>query len=271
MTGMVSKTLGERGFDAKTGKVNFTDGSWVKAISLQKELKAIPGLVSDDLKNEKLTKAGKEDDYFKKFGKDADALGESKVLFGFHGTWDFSWIKNLKYKYDMYPLPQDPAVGYRETVHADHAFMTSTAKSPQAAFELLKWISYSKEGTLAKIDYNNKAVDKNGKPDPGMFIPSTSDPDVVKAFKAMPIIPAGVKYMFDHMDKAFRADLYKVTPDYNKVIDEIVRPQSDLVRTGKVDATAVSAELEQKTNAALMDSKTKFETQLKAIQSKEIK
>lgn len=268
MTGMFSKTLGERGFDDKTGKFNFTDGSWVKAISTQKELKAVPGLVSDDLKNEKLTKAGKEDDYGKKFGKDADALREGKVLFGFHGTWDLSWIKTMSYNYDLYPLPQDPAVGYRQTVHADQAFMMSTAKSPQAAFELLKWLSYSKEGTLARLDYNMNKVDKDGKPAPDFFIPVTNDPDVIKAFKSIAIVPEGVKYMFDHLDKSFRADLYKVIPDYSKVIDEVVRPQSDLVRSGKLDASAISAELEQKTNAALLDSKTKFDTQLKAVQSK---
>jgi ABC-type glycerol-3-phosphate transport system substrate-binding protein len=268
MTGMFSKTLAQRGMDPATGKFNLTDGSWVKAISLHKELKAVPGLVSDDLKNQQLRDAGKEDDYMKKFGKDADALREGKVLFGFHGTWDLSWIRSMNYKYDMYPLPQDPAVGYRQTVHADHAFMTSKAKSPEAAFELLKWISYGKEGTLARINHYSSKVDKDGKATPEFFIPATSDEAVVKAFKALDIVPNGVKYMYDNKGKAFRADYYKVTPDYNKVIDEIVRPQSDQVREGKVEASAITAELEKKANAALDEARAKFDAQLKDVQSK---
>lgn len=268
MTGMFSKDLGERGYDAKTGKINLTDGSWVKAINFQKELKAVPGLVSDDLKNQALRDAGKEDDYMKKFGKDADALREGKVLFGFQGTWDYSWIKTMNYKYDFYPLPQDPSVGYREVLHADHAFMTSTAKSKEAAFELLKWISYGKEGTLARMDLYKNKVDAEGKPSPEFFIPSTIDGDVVEAFKELDFVPEGIKYMFDKKDKAFRGDLYKVVPDYSKVIDEIVRPQSDEVRKGKVEASAIAAELEKKANAALEEAKKSFENQLKNAESK---
>lgn len=268
MSGMMSKDLNQMAYDAKEGKLKFTAGSWVKAISLQKELKAVPGLVSDDLKNQQLRDEGKEDDYQKKFGKDADALRESKVLMGFHGTWDLGWIKTMNYKYDLYPLPQDPEVGYRETLHADHAFMMSTAKSPEASYEFLKWISYGKQGVLSRIDYMKNKVDAEGKPAPEFFIPSTTDPDVVKAFEELDIVPEGVKYMFKNMDKAFRADYYKVVPDWSKVMDEIVNPKAEDIRAGKLEASAVAAELEEKANAALTDAKTKFEQQLSEVQKK---
>jgi multiple sugar transport system substrate-binding protein len=263
MTAMYSKTSAQRGFDTETGKFNFTDGSWVKAVNLNKELKAVPGLVSDDLKNEDLRNEGKEDDYEKKFGKDADALRESKIIFGFHGTWDYSWIKSMNYKYDFYPLPQDASVGYREGVHADHAYMMSTAKSPEASYEFLKWISFGKDGSLYRIDALKNKVDENGQAAPDFYIPATNDADVVSAFKALDFVPNGIKYMFDNKDKGFRGDLYKVVPDYSKIVDEIVRPQTDNVKAGKADAAAIAAELEKKANDALAEAKAKFETQLK--------
>lgn len=263
MTAMYSKTLGQRGFDAKTGQFNLTDGSWVKAVNLTKELKAVPGLVSDDLKNDALTKAGKEDDYQKKFGKDADALRESKDLFGFHGTWDYSWIKTMNYKYDFYPLPQDPSVGYREGVHADQAYMLSNAKSPDAAYAFLKWISFGKDGSLYRLNTMKNAVDDKGQPTHDFFIPATNDKDVVSAFKALDYVPNGIKYMFDHKDKGFRGDLYKIVPDYSKIVDEVVRPQTDDIKTGKADAASVASELQKKANDALTAAKNKFESQIK--------
>ncbi|WP_163195431.1 ABC transporter substrate-binding protein [Clostridium thermarum] len=260
---MYSQNLSQRGFDLEAGKFNFTDGSWVKAITTHKELKAVPGLVSDDLKNQALRDKGKEDDYMKKFGKDADALRESKVAFGFHGTWDIGWIKTMPYKYDFYPIPIDPAVGYKEIIHADHGFMMSTAQSPEAAFEFLKWITYGTQGTLVRLEIEKNKVDADGNPTPEFFIPATSAEEVVKVFKEMDIVPEGVKFMYDNMDKSYRGDLYKIVPDFTKVIDEIIRPQSDLVREGKVEASAIAAELEQKANEAIQESISKFDNALK--------
>lgn len=268
MAGMYSKNLAQTAYDPASGTFKFTEGSWVKAMSLQKELKAVPGLVSDDLKNQKLRDEGKEDDYQKKFGKDADALRESKVLFGFHGTWDLGWIRSMSYKYDMFPLPQATEIGYRQTLHADHAYMMSTAKSPDAAFEFLKWITYGKDGILARLDLMKNKVDGDGKPAPDFFIPCSKDAEVVKAFESLEYVPAGVKYMYNNMDKAFRADFYKVVPDWDKVMNEVITPKAEEVRQGKVEAAAVAAELEQKANAMLSEAKASFEKQLADVQAK---
>lgn len=268
MSGMYSKDLAQSAYDPASGKLKLTDGSWVKAITLQKELKAIPGLVSDDLKNSKLTDEGKEDDYQKKFGKDADALREGKILMGFHGTWDLGWIRTMSYKYDMYPLPQVPEVGYRQTLHANHAFMMATTKSPEASFEFLKWISYGKQGILARLDLKKSKVDDKGQPAPDFFIPSSKDADVVKAFEDLDYVPAGVKYLYNHMDKAFRADFYKIVPDWQKVMDEVIVPKSEEIRQGKVDASAVAAELESKANSMLDAARATFDKQLADVQAK---
>lgn len=263
MNAMYSKDLVQRGYNMKENKFNFTDGGFVKAVNLTKELKAVPGLVSDDLKNQALIDEGKEDDYQKKFGKDADALRESKVMFGLHGTWDWSWISTMNYQYDFYPLPQDPAVGYREGIHADHAFLLSSGKASQAAYEFMKYKTFGKDGCLFRLEQGKNYKDAEGNPAPYFFIPATNQPDVVAAFKALEFVPEGIKYMYDNKDKGFRADLYKIVPDYSRVIDEVVRPQIDDVKAGKAEASAIAAELEKKANDALAEARSNFESTLK--------
>lgn len=268
MTGALSKDLHVLGFDAKENKYKLTSGSWERALALQKELKSVPGLVSDDLKNDALRNEGKEDDYQKKFGKDADALRESKVLLGFHGTWDYSWISTMPYKYDFYPLPQDPEVGYHNGVHYNHAFMLSTTKYPEAAFEFMKWMSYGKEGNLVNLDIHKNAVDAEGKPTPGFYIPATKHPEVLKAFEALDYVPEGIKYMLRNIDKSFRGDVSKYVPGVDKATWEVIFPKAEEIRAGKVEASAVAAELEQKANEVLAEAKTEFDKQLAEVQKK---
>lgn len=268
MSGVMSKDLNQLAYDQNSGTFKFTAGSWVKAISLQKELKAVPGLVSDDLKNDKLREEGKEDDYQKKFGKDADALREGKVLMGLHGTWDLGWIRTMNYKFDLFPMPQDPEVGYRQVLHADYAYMTSTAKEPEAAYQFVKWMSFGKQGIISRLELEKNKVDGEGKPTPDFFIPSSNDPDVVAAFEALEIVPNGVKYMHKNMNKTFRGDYYKIVPGWDKAMWEVIFPKSEEIRQGKVEASAVAKELEDKANAALTEAKTKFDTELADVQAK---
>jgi len=269
--GMLDKNLSGAGYDMKTGKFNFTSGVFAKSIALEKELHAVPGLVADDLKNKELTDAGKPDDYEKKFGKTADPRTGGKILTSFGGTWDGWWFNNVSYKFDLYPIPQDPAVGYRGTIQCDHVFMMNTAKDKQATFEFLKFVSYGKEGNLARLAVGLEAKDATGKATPSYIIPATLDPDVVKAFKAETIIPAGVKYMYDHMDKGFRADEGKFIPEFDKAYKEVLEPTVKKVLAGSADASAVAGDMENRANAVLAAGKNTFDILLKNVQAKEVK
>jgi len=266
MTGMFSKNLHQLAYDPIERKFKFTEGSWVRAINFQKSLKSVPGLVSDDLKNDEIRNAGGLDDYQKKFGKDADALREGKVLMGFHGTWDLSWIRTMNYMYDMYPLPQDPNIGYREALHADHAFMMSTTKYPEAAFEFLKWRSYGRDGVLTRLNIMKNKTDAAGNLTPDFIIPATNDPEVVKFFKSLDFVPEGVKFMYDNVDKAFWADFYKIVPDWSKALDEVIIPKSEEVRQGKVEAAAIAAELETRANQIIQNAWKIFDSQIVEVQ-----
>ncbi len=259
MAGVYSSRLIMDSYDMKTGLFDLTDGAWAKALALQKELKAVPGLVSDDLKNDDLRKAGKEDDYQKKFGKDADALREGKVLMGYHGTWDLSWIRTMSYHYDLYPLPQADK-GWRQAIHADHIFMTSTAKYPAAAFQFLKWLSFSPDGYKVSSElYHAKS--------PADFtIPGSNHPDIVKLFDALDNVPPGVKYMFHNQDKTFKGDPYKIVPGWDDAFWKVLFPANEDIRKGTKEPAAIAQEIQAKANDVLKAKRADFEAALKKAQ-----
>lgn len=131
MAAVLNKNTTFWSFNPSKMEFDLANGGWIPAIILQKELKSIPGLVSDDLKNEELRNKGQLDDYQKKFGKDADAFRESKVLMGFHGTWDWSWIRTVPWQFDFYPLPTDPKVGLRFPMHVKLCFHNINNEIPK--------------------------------------------------------------------------------------------------------------------------------------------
>ncbi len=259
MAGVYSSYLIQDAYDMKTGQFNLTDGSWAKAIALQKELKAVPGLVSDDLKNEDLRKEGKADDYQKKFGKDADALREGKVLMGYHGTWDLSWIRTMSYRWDLYPLPQADK-GWRQAIHADHAFLGATAKYPVAAYQFMKWLTFSPDGIGAAVElYNTREP-------PDFVLPGTNHPDIMKLFATQKGVPAGVAYMFQHQDKTFKGDPYKTVPGWDDAFWNVIFPANEDIRKGLKEAPAIAKEIQDKANEVLRQKRAEFEAALKKAQ-----
>ncbi|HHV50392.1 MAG TPA: extracellular solute-binding protein [Clostridiales bacterium] len=240
--------LHQMGYNPEKNQFDYTSGAWAKAIESQKALTQIAGLVSDNLKNSELTNKGEMDDYQKKFGKDADAFREGKVLIGFHGTWDFGWVRTLSWNWDFYPIPVLDKNNYRQLVHSDYAFMTSTAKYPEAAFALLKWISYGKDGILARTDYFANKVDAEGTASPEFFIPASTHPEVIEKFKSLSIVPNGVKYMFEHMsEKDAKQDYYKVLPDFWTILGPIVDNARQRVNNGE-SPSALASEVEDLIN-----------------------
>ena len=252
--------LSEYCYNPETKKFELTD-AWVKAIEFKQSLQAVAGLVGDELKNSELTDAGQMDSYQKKFGKDADALREGKILFGLHSTWDLGWIETMSYKWDMYPIPQTEDIGFKEGVHSDYGIMFKNAKNPEACYEFLKWISYGKEGILSRFDHylNKETVDGTAKAE--FFIPSSSHPDVVKAFGEIDIVPNGIKYMYEHMDQSYKADYYKVLPDFKAALKPVEEAQKRIAN-GET-AASLAKETEDLVNNMFGESYAAFEAKLK--------
>ncbi len=238
-------------YNPETHTFDYTSGAFEKGINYVKELKSIKGLISDEMKDATLTDNGMMDDYQKKFGKDADALREGKVLFHIDGTWERGgWHSTLPFNWDYYPYPQMPGVGYRNPVHANYAFITTAVKDEnrQAAFELMKYKSYGKEGTIDSIEVAINTPNENITHDAVGF-PSSTHPDIIAKLKEAKNTLPGQWFMHENMGNAPRGDTNKITVDIAALVNPHLEPILQDLVTGKINPSAVAKDLEDKVNA----------------------
>ncbi len=264
MAAVLNKNTTYWSFNPSKWEFDLVNGGWIPAINLQKELKSIPGLVSDDLKNEELRNKGQLDDYQKKFGKDADAFRESKVLTGFHGTWDWSWVRTLPWNLDYYPMPSDPKIGVRQPIQINYAFMTSTTKYPKEAFTFLKFLTYDPRGVITRLKIDVANGEENGRLI-DWFIPVTKHPDVIKYFESLKI-PNGVKWMLSNLDKTVRVDMWKVVPGWDQATWDVIFPVNERIRKGEVQPQAVAAETQEKANSIIKNAWADFSKKLAEVE-----
>lgn len=263
MGGMMDAPYQLYGYNMDTHEFDFTSGAWIQAQDYIEELRSVPGLVSDELKEADKRNSGIPDAYDNKFGGSGDALASGKVLFGNHNTWETYWMaKKFNFKWDIYPVPHAEDVAERIQTHVDYVFMTSavTEENAQAAYEVVKFLSYSKEGCLARLKY----VSENTETEP-MYTPASSDPEVLAAYGASETIPEGMKYMLntisENPDKIFIADANKLVPNFWSDVDEYLSQTEEQIKKGS-DPYALAQDLQNKVNAAATDTWATFETKL---------
>lgn len=268
MTAALDKNVGYNTYDAEARKFNFSS-SWAPALKLFSDLRAVPGLEAWTLRNSNVN--GDKSDYTKKFG-DGDvtdmnmAFKSGKVLTeSFMLTSDSSWMRYMNFEWEMYPLPQDKTIGCRQNMHANHAFMLEGAQSPDAAYELLKWLTFGAEGNVKKMEMYARKDGEDVTTGYLWYIPSTQHPDVIKAMEQNEHIQGGIRYMYDHMATAVRADLYKIVPGYEQVNADYIEPIINEAREGRREAAAVAAEMDEKANKQLANAWLEFEEKLKRL------
>lgn len=239
-------------YDPVAQKFNFTNGSWARGIKYVNDLKAVKGLFGDELKNQVLRDAGEVDDYEKKFGKDADALKESKILFHPDGTWEKGgWHKGLPFNWDYFPVPQDADVGFKNPAHFNYIFMTTAVKdeNKQAAYEVLKYLGHGSQGTLNRLANAYAAEDPETGSHAVHAVPATLHPDVIAKLKESKTMKPGEMYLYEKMDNCVRGDISKTTVDIGAIINPQLDPIRDDLMTGKISPDAVASDIETKVNA----------------------
>ena len=251
------------GYDPKTQKFDLTSGSFVNAVKTVNELTAYPQLVADQLRNEDTVSAGGQDDYAKKFGAGADGLADGKILFANQSTWDDEWMtSSLKgFKWDYYPIPAETKEDAKMIVHADYGMMMANAENPQAAYELLKFFTFGRDGLMARLEQAENGESRTSR----FTIPSSSHPDVVERFNAAENVPDGIKYMYNHMDQSVKGDYSKVLPDYWAVVNDPIWSAKDRISKGE-DAAAVAREVEKKINEDFAASYKTFSKKMQEVQ-----
>lgn len=266
MGGMLSAPEQLYGYNMETHQFDFTNGAWVKAKDYIKELQSVPGLVSDELKEDEKRNQGIADAYENKFGGSADAVVSGKVLFGNHNSWETTWMtEGFKFQWDLYPVPHASDVEQRIQAHADYVFMTSavTEEKRQAAYELVKFLSYDREGCIARLDWFTDHVQTNG-----YYTPASSDPEVLAYYGQQDYIKDGMKYMLNTISedpsKIFIADANKLIPNFwNDVTQYREQVEKQISEGG--DANALAADFENKVNAAASATWSSFESKLESF------
>lgn len=254
------------GYNMDTHEFDFTSGPWTKAQDYIKELRSVPGLISDELKEWGKRNQGIADAYDNKFGGSADAMVAGKVLFGNHNSWETYWmVKKFNFEWDMYPVPHAEDVEERIQTHIDYAFLTPavTEENAQAAYEVIKFLSYSKEGCLTRLAITDEGVSANDYT--AFYTPGSSNPDVLQAYFDNDLIPEGMKYMLETIseepEKIFIADANKLIPNFwDDVEDYLAQTQEQIANGG--DAHALAQDLQNKVNAAAKDTWERFEAKL---------
>lgn len=265
LAAMSTDGSGAWGYNKETNKVNLTDGNFVTAANLIKELESIPGLCADQLIDDMATAMGKPDDYSRKFGDGVDAVADGKVLVTNTSTWDYSWFKNYTFTFDFYPIPGNEGSEPNIITYTDHAFVTSTTKNPDAAFAVLKFVTYGAGGYQALLDY--EAEQRATGVEPNMWLPMSQHPDQLAAFEQLDYVPEGIKWMFNNLEDAVVGDYNKCIPGMTTCITDYLNPAIDEVHTGTSDAEAIAVEVEQMANNYLMAAAKTFEGQLAMIQA----
>ncbi len=256
------------GFNFQSGQFDlYKNNAFVDSNNFINQLKAVPALISDDLKYT----GGTPSDYEKRFGKGADAFVEGQVLTGNHNSWELHWIlRQLKFDADVYPVPTATNVAQRIQTHVDFVFMNSKLKQNKAdaAYALCRFLSYDVDGCNARIDYCvNKSEKDIGSIRP--YYPATENKNVLANFKSQKLFPEGLKYMLNTVvnDPAHTlvADCDKVIPEFWSNVNEYKNKVDTKLKAGEKPESLVG-DLQTKINASTKASLEHLSKQVKKNQ-----
>ena len=137
-----------------------------------------------------------------------------------------------------------------------------TEEKAQAAYELVKFFSYSEEGCLARMKY----VEENSET-ATIYTPASSDPEVLKAYEDSDAIKDGMKYMLETISEdpemIFIADVNKLVPNFWNDVNDYLDQTKEQIKNGG-DAHALAQDLQNKVNAAAIDTWETFEKKLES-------
>ena len=250
-------------YDYVNQRFDFT-GKWVPAMNMLAELRAVPGLEAWSMrfpKNEdgstsmdsdfvtKFGEAGKDDNHY--------TFKNGMALLCTNATWNDNWMRSeCKINWDYWPYPRMGDEPVNTPIHVDCSYLTSTCQDPEAAFQLLKWLTYGLEGNLQRLDIFAERGDRQAAGDTTMllktfFIPCTQHPEVLARFEENPHLTEGLMALYKSTENAIRGDINKILPNFNNIFDDEVWGLLNDVRTGVKNAADVAPQLDSKLNTAL--------------------
>lgn len=268
-SGIMSGNGGLHGYNFETRSYDMVN-SFAKSLTYQRKLREIPGLEAWALRLN--INSDGSTDYTKKFGNGdtsnhfmAADMGLTAVYSTWHGTYSYLWAKeNLKFNWKMVPWPQIAEKPGRMPMHVDHSFIMSGTKNPDAAFEVLRYFSYSEEGNLLRLGMYDGNYDTNF----AYYVPITKNEKVAEKFSSLENVDEYAEYMYENVPNSFRADAYKFVPGLNDNNDNLIHDAGNKVSDGVADAYQTCSELQAKCNKAISEYWADFDKKLADVQAK---
>lgn len=258
-------------YDFENQKFDFT-GKWVPAMNRLAELREVPGLEAwimrypkDEDGNTSLNseyvsrfgEAGKDDTHY--------TFKNGLALLCTNATYNDNWMRDeCQVNWDYWPYPRaDENTPTYTPIHVDCAYLTSTCADPQAAFQLLKWLTYGVEGNLQRLDIFAARNDGEFAGETTTllktwFMPCTQHPDVVAKFGENPNVTEGLAALYESLEHSIRGDINKVIPGYNNIFNDEVNNLLSSVREGQASAAEVAPQIDSLVNAALAEQLEAF-------------
>lgn len=242
----------------------------IGSVKFLKKLRAVPGLEANSLKGTN----GK--DYAAKFGTGGWSDGwvafhKGLTLFHGLGTWEYKnkreTVTNFNWKMQTVPQSSPGVMPY----HVDHCFMTSTCKNTAAAWQLLRYCTYSWEGNIARLSMYDDANKGKYAVQNSYYFPTCTNPKVKEKFFTLSGVKSepAVKYAFENIDKCYRYDYVKIVPGWNSIIisgkyyDKLLEAVNGA--DGQVDQTI--NQLVSDANKQMSDNWSDFNSKLTKVQS----
>lgn len=171
------------------------------------------------------------------YGKDKSGFIMGKVGMKIDANWAFADVqKNAKFKWDFLPIPGKD--GQRVPLITDYIGMAQNTKHPKEAMEFIKFLTYSKDGWLERI--NNIET-------PIVTMPLLNDREVWDAYLQTTFTAPGLKDIIAGIPNGF-VDGFKWLPGDAEIVDKVLNPydtKKELI-TLKVKPEDVAKDIQKK-------------------------
>lgn len=226
----IDESLGWSTWNPAEQKYNFTNPAYAQAINMARDL-CFNKKVSLDF-----------EDVAKIYGQDVWPFHTGKVAMWVDFTWNLVGVhENAKFDWDVLPMPKINT--QRLAMVTDYIGMSAVTKSPDAAFEFVKYMTYSKQGWLDRLDIYN----------PYAGFPLVQDKEVWDKYFGQSFAKPGIKNIAALIPKAYM-DGMKWLPGWSNSMNESQWKYGEKFFKGEVKPEDVAAEIEEKANQGYRDA-----------------
>lgn len=256
------------GYDYRNHNFEKIPSTYRNSFKLHKDLQKIKGLEAYGLR---FTQTDGVSDYIAKFGKGnvsnmAMAFHMGKTLLHLdQGTWGLDVLDENDFKWQLWPYPQ--YIAGNIPIHIDCCYMLKAAQNKDVAFQVLRYMTYSTEGNLARLSMYDKVNEGKYSLNSRIFYPICSDEKVGEKFKSLPMINEVDIYWYNNTKNGYRVDPEKFIPGWELIAAQVIGKISGCNSEKEFDAIMPSIISSGKTFAKAQQEN--FNAKLKIVQANE--